>query len=306
MELDPQTEILPLIGSKEGIAHAPLALANPGDVVLIPDPGYPPYRSGALFAGAEPVAMPLLEENHFLPDLGGISQKAARRAKLLFLNYPNNPTAALATADCYAEAVALARDYGILIAQDAAYSEMCFDGERPVSFLSVPGAKEVGVEFHSLSKTYCMTGWRIGWALGPKPLVNACAALNSHSTQNPTTFAQVGAVEALVGPQKAVQELAAEYRRRRDFLYPAIAALPRVTCVKPAGAFYLFPNLGRYLTSKIPTTLELGRRLLDETGVAVVPGEGFGAPGYVRISFARPLEELKDGAERIAAFLAAL
>ena len=156
------------------------------------------------------------------------------------------------------------------------------------------------------SKSYCMTGWRIGWVLGPKPLVDACAALASHSTQNPTTFAQVGAVEALTGTQKPVQDLVAEYRRRRDFIHPAIAALPKVSCVPPSGGFYLFPNLGRHLSAKLPTTLELGRRLLEDKGVAIVPGEGFGAPGYVRLSFARPMEELEEGALRIADFLGGL
>jgi aspartate aminotransferase len=152
------------------------------------------------------------------------------------------------------------------------------------------------------SKSYCMTGWRIGWILGAKPLVDACAALVSHSTQCPTTFAQVGAVEALTGPQGLVDELAAEYRRRRDFVHPRIAGIPGVTCVQPGGGFYLFPNVGRYLGRSVPTTLDLAGLLLDEERVAVVAGEGFGAPGYLRLSFARSMDELREGTKRIAAF----
>jgi aspartate aminotransferase len=148
-----------------------------------------------------------------------------------------------------------------------------------------------------------MTGWRIGWILGPRALVDACIALFSHSTQCPTSFAQAGAVEALTGPQKFVQELLAEYRRRRDFLHPAVSAIPDVTCVEPGGGFYLFPNVGQYLSSQVPTTLALALRLLEQAGVATVPGEGFGAPGYLRISFARPLDELRDGVQSIAEFL---
>jgi aspartate aminotransferase len=156
------------------------------------------------------------------------------------------------------------------------------------------------------SKTYCMTGWRIGWLLGPRALAEACASLISHSTQCPATFAQVGAVEALTGPQKSVRDLTAEYRRRRDFLHPAVAALPNVSCALPGGGFYLFPNLGRYLSSQIPTTVDLAGRLLEQGGVAAVPGEGFGAPGFLRLSFARPQDELREGAARLASFLVQL
>jgi aspartate aminotransferase len=151
-----------------------------------------------------------------------------------------------------------------------------------------------------------MTGWRIGWILGPKPLVDACAALVSHSTQCPTTFAQVGAVEALTGPQSLVDDLAAEYRRRRDFIHPRIAGIPAITCVEPGGGFYLFPNVARYLGKPARTTLDLAGRLLDEERVAVVAGEGFGAPGYLRLSFARAMDELQEGTKRITAFFSRL
>ena len=167
-------------------------------------------------------------------------------------------------------------------------------------------AGERFVVLGTASKSYCMTGWRIGWILGPRTLVDACAALVSHSTQCPATFAQVGAVEALTGPQRFVQELVAEYQRRRDFIHPALAAIPGLSCVPPAGAFYAFPNVARYLSPRVPDTLSLSLRLLDQTRVAVVPGEGFGAPGYLRVSFARPMDELRDGVQRLTAFLAGL
>ncbi|MBI3312200.1 MAG: aminotransferase class I/II-fold pyridoxal phosphate-dependent enzyme, partial [Candidatus Omnitrophica bacterium] len=173
--LDPLTEILPLLGSKEGIAHLPLAVVNPGQTVLVPDPCYPPYRSGTIFAGAQVASMPLSAEDQFLPDFGAISQRAARHAALMFLNYPNNPTAALATEDCFNEAIQLAQEYRIIIAHDAAYSEIAFDGAKPLSFLQSPGAKEVGVEFHSPSKTYNMTGWRVGWVCGHATVISALA-----------------------------------------------------------------------------------------------------------------------------------
>ncbi|MBN1688398.1 MAG: aminotransferase class I/II-fold pyridoxal phosphate-dependent enzyme, partial [Candidatus Omnitrophica bacterium] len=166
VSLDPAKEVLPLIGSKEGIAHLPLAILNPGDVALIPDPGYPPYRSGTLFAGGEPFYMPLLESNHFLPDLSQIDKKILKKAKLMFLNYPNNPTSATATKEFFQQVVAFAREHKILIAQDAAYSEVGYEGYEAPSILEVEGAKEVTIEFHSLSKTYNMTGWRVGYAVG--------------------------------------------------------------------------------------------------------------------------------------------
>ena len=295
VELDPQTEILPLIGSKEGIAHAPLALANPGDAVLIPEPGYPPYRSGTLFAGAEPVAMPLLEENGFLPDLGAISQKAARRAKLIFLNYPNNPTAALATAEFYQEAIALAREYHILIAQDAAYAEMAFDDERPVSFLSLPGAKEVGVEFHSLSKTYSMTGWRIGWVAGHAQAVAALGQLKAHLDSGIFQAIQWAGIEALQGDQQPVQEAIATYQRRRDLLVDGLNALGW-SVVKPKATFYVW--------AKIPqggSSIAYATRLLEQASIVATPGVGFGphGEGYIRWALTVPEARIQEALERL-------
>ena len=293
--LDPQTEILPLIGSKEGIAHAPLALANPGDVVLIPDPGYPPYKSGALFAGAEPVTMPLLEENAFLPDLGGISQRAAQRAKLLFLNYPNNPTAALANADCYAEAITLARDYHMLIAQDAAYSEIAFDGERPVSFLSLPGAKDVGVEFHSLSKTYHMTGWRIGWVAGNAQAIAAIGQLKANVDSGIFQAVQWAGIEALQGDQRPLQEAVAMYQRRRDLLVDGLNALGW-SVAKPKATFYVWAKCPQGVAS-----IAFAKRLLDDVSLVVTPGVGFGpsGEGYIRWALTVPEPQMQEALDRL-------
>ena len=293
--LDPQTEILPLIGSKEGIAHAPLALANPGDVVLIPEPGYPPYRSGTLFAGAEPVAMPLVEENGFLPDLGGISQRAARRAKLLFLNYPNNPTATLANAAFYAEAIALAREYQFYIAQDAAYAEICFDGGHPVPFLSIPGAKETGVEFHSLSKTYNMTGWRIGWVAGNAQVIAAIGQLKANIDSGIFQAVQWAGIEALQGDQQPLQQAVATYQRRRDLLVDGLIALGWAV-TKPKATFYVWAKCPQNTTS-----IAYARRLLDEVSLVVTPGVGFGpsGEGYIRWALTVPEPQIQEALDRL-------
>jgi aspartate aminotransferase len=256
-------------------------------------------------AGARPIFVPAQEKDGFKVSARMISKATSPRTKAVVLNSPGNPTGMLIDPDELLVIGDMAQRRKFTLLYDDTYSQLVFDRPDPSALQTLRDS--VGdrlVIIGTTSKTYCMTGWRIGWVLGPPALVDACAALASHSTQSPTTFAQVGALEALTGPQKFVQGLVAEYRRRRDFLHPAIAALPRVTCVEPEGGFYLFPNLARYLTAEMPTTLELARRLLEEKGVAVVPGEGFGAPGYIRISFARSLEDLREGAKRIAAFLA--
>ena len=296
VSLDPETEILPLLGSKEGIGHAPLALANPGDVVLIPDPGYPPYHSGAILAGAEPVPMPLLEENGFFPDLGAISQKAARRAKLMFLNYPNNPTAATATTEQFQEAITLAKEYGIIVAHDAAYSEFGFDGEKPISFLQVPEAKSVGVEFHSLSKTYNMTGWRIGWVCGNAKQIAALAQLKSHLDSGIFQPVQWAGIEALTGDQSPLQQAVATYQQRRDLVVDGLAKAGwQVT--KPAATFYIW--------TKVPgqeSSMAFAARILKQAHVVLAPGVGFGraGEGYIRFSLTVPTERLQEAVTRLS------
>ena len=297
--LDPQTEILPLLGSKEGIAHLPLAVANSGDAVLVPDPCYPPYRSGTILAGAEVVPMPLLEEQHFFPDLGAISQKAARRAKVMFLNYPNNPTSAVATAEQFQEAVDFATSFGCAIAHDAAYSEVAFDGYQPSSFLQLPDAKAVGIEFHSLSKTYNMTGWRIGWACGKAALIAALGKLKSHVDSGIFQPVQWAGIAALDGDQEPMRKTMAIYQQRRDLLIDGLAHTGwRIT--KPVASLYIW--------TKVPTTessMAFAARVLEHAHVVLTPGVGFGpfGEGYIRMSLTVPTEQIQEAVARLGKVL---
>ena len=296
VSLDPHTEVLPLLGSKEGIAHLPLALADPGDVVLVPDPCYPPYRSGTILAGAEVVSMPLVEENRFFPDLGAISQKAARRAKILFLNYPNNPTAAVATAEQFQEAIDLAKSFGMVIAHDAAYSEIGFDGYRPASFLQLPDAKSVGVEFHSLSKTYNMTGWRIGWVCGNTAVIAALSQLKSNLDSGIFQPVQWAGIEALEGNQGALQEAVATYQTRRDLLIDGLAKVGW-QIPKPAASFYVWARVPGQESS-----MAFAARILKQSHVVITPGVGFGpsGEGYVRLSLTMPTERIEEAVTRLS------
>ena len=294
--LDPATEVLPLLGSKEGIAHFPLAIANPGDAVLVPDPCYPPYRSGTILAGAEVVSMPLLEENGFFPDLGGISQKAARRAKLMFLNYPNNPTAAVAATEQFQEAIELAKSFGFAVAHDAAYSEISFDGVKPASFLQLPEAKAVGVEFHSLSKTYNMTGWRVGFVCGNAKLIGALSQLKSNLDSGIFQPVQWAGIAALEGDQAILQEAIATYQQRRDVLIEGLGKsgwqIP-----KPVASFYVWARVPGQESS-----MAFATRVLKQSQVVLTPGVGFGpsGEGYVRLSLTSPTERIQEAVSRLA------
>jgi len=294
--LDPQTEILPLLGSKEGIAHFPLAVANPGDAVLVPDPCYPPYRSGTILAGADVVSMPLLEEDSFFPDLGAISQRAARRAKAMFLNYPNNPTAATATTEQFQEAIELAKSFQFSIAHDAAYSEVAFDGYRPISFLQLPEAKAVGVEFHSLSKTYNMTGWRIGWVCGNAALVAALGKLKGHLDSGIFAPIQWAGIAALDGDQEPLRQTVAMYQHRRDLLIEGLAK---------AGWNVAKPLASLYIWTRVPTkesSMAFAARVLEQAQVVLTPGVGFGpsGEGYLRMSLTVPTERLQEAVSRLS------
>lgn len=302
-----EDEVLVANGGKHALYAVCQMLLDRGDEVIIPSPHWPSFTETVRLAGARPILVQAQEKDGFQVTARLISKATSPRTKAVILNSPSNPTGAVIDPEDLLVIGDMAQRRRFTLLYDDTYARLAFGRTDPAVLQALKEA--VGERFVILgtaSKSYCMTGWRIGWVLGPKALVDACAALASHSTQNPTTFAQLGAVEALTGPQKAVQELVAEYRRRRDFIHPAIAAMPRVSCVQPAGGFYVFPNLGRYLSPAIPTTVELARRLLEDKGVAVVPGEGFGVPGHVRISFARPMEELREGTGRFAAFLSAL
>jgi LL-diaminopimelate aminotransferase len=297
VELDPQKEIVPLIGSKEGIAHISFCFTDPGDVNLVPDPGYPVYGIGTLFAGGVPQYMPLLKERRFLPDLQSVPVEAARRAKLLFLNYPNNPTGAVATREFFAEVVDFAREYNLLVCHDAAYNEIAFDDYRPVSFLEVPGGKDVAIEFGSLSKTFNMTGWRIGYAVGNSTAVEALYRFKTNVDSGLFQAIQYAGVEAFTNPQMGpfLERLRDLYRRRRDIV---------VRALQEAGWDLEAPKATFYIWAPVPagySSQEFVTYLLEETGVVVTPGRGFGkfGEGYFRIALTVNEERLQEAMERI-------
>ena len=295
VELDPDSEVVSLIGSKEGIAHFPLAFVDPGDVVLVPSPAYPVYGIATLFAGGEPYIMPLKEDNRFLPDLGSIPPRILERAKAMFINYPNNPTSATADKDFFSGVVEFAKANKIIVCHDAAYTEMAFDGYRPPSFLEVDGAKDVGIEFHSLSKTYNMTGWRIGFAVGNKDAVGGLGAIKTNIDSGAFQAVQWAAIKALTGPQDCVQEMRKTYEERRDVM---VAGLEEAgfKVNKPRATFYLWVKCPEGYSST-----DMTAKLLEQAGVVVTPGNGFGEPGegYFRIALTQSKERLQEAVERI-------
>ena len=300
-------EVAITIGGKQALYLACQALLDKGDEVVIPSPYWPTFAEAVSLAGGRPVLVPTDEKEGFKVTAKMIKKATGSRTKAVLINSPSNPTGAVIDPEELRAIAKMAVRRQFTVLYDDTYARLTFDGKG----LSVLGAvrEAAGDRFVILgtaSKSYCMTGWRIGWVMGPRALVDACTALISHSTQCPATFAQLGAVAALTGPQQFVADLLAEYQRRRDYIHPALAALPGVTCVAPAGGFYAFANVSGHLSKKAPDTLGLAMRLLEETRVAVVPGEGFGTPGYLRLSFARPMAELQDGVQRIAGFLAGL
>jgi LL-diaminopimelate aminotransferase len=294
--LDPVKEVVTLIGSKEGIAHFPLAFINPGDYALMTSPGYPVYFSGTLFAGVRSYFLPLRKENHFLPDLSQIPGEVARQAKVLFINYPNNPTAAVADRSFFEAVVAFAREHRIIVGHDAAYSEIAYDGYRPLSFLEVPGAKEVGLEFHSLSKTYNMTGWRIGFAVGNAQLIGGLSQVKSNIDSGAPQAIQWAGIEALEGPQACLEEIRDVYRKRRDLMVRGLRQVG-LSLDSPKASFYLWVEVPKGYTSAQTT-----RHLLQQAGIVTTPGNGFGEPGegYFRISLTVPQERLEEAVDRLS------
>jgi LL-diaminopimelate aminotransferase len=295
VDLDPGEEVVTLIGSKEGIAHIPLAFIDPGDVALVASPGYPVYHIGTQFAGGEPYFMDLLKENRFLPDLKAISPEIAQRAKMMFINYPNNPTAAVATKDFFESVVAFAAEYNVIVCHDAAYSEMAFDGYRPASFLEVQGAKSVGIEFHSLSKTYNMTGWRIGFAVGCADVISALGQVKSNIDSGAFQAVQIAGITALEGDQACVEEMRQTYAERRDILVAGLGSAG-FSVEKPPATFYLWVEVPQGYTSAGFASL-----LLTEAGIVTTPGNGFGAAGegYVRMALTVDRERIREAVKRI-------
>jgi LL-diaminopimelate aminotransferase len=299
LTFDPNTQVLPLIGSKEGIAHIHVAYVDPGDTVLVPDPGYPVYHSGTILAGGESIFMPLLAENDFLPDLDAIPNDVAGRAKLMFLNYPNNPTSATATEEFFSGVVAFAKKHEIVVAHDFPYSEITYDGYQAPSFLATPGALDVGVEFHSLSKTYNMTGWRIGWVVGNAGVVEAVGRVKSNIDSGIFNAIQKAGITALEGPQEIIGEMRAIYQRRRDLVVETLAGLG-LEVKAPRAAIYLWVRVPEGHTSASFATL-----VLEKAGVVISPGAAYGpsGEGYIRISLTVPDDRLKEALDRIAATL---
>lgn len=297
VKLDPGREACALIGSKEGIANFATAVVDPGDIVLIPDPGYPVYFSGCAFNGGEAYFMRLGKENGFLPDLAAIPPEIARRARLMWLNYPNNPTAATAEKDFLAEAARFCVRNEIILAHDFAYSEIAYEGYQAPSILEIPEARECAIEFHSLSKTYSMTGWRIGVAVGNEALVGALGRVKTNMDSGPFQAIQEAAIAALEGPDDKIRECCGIYKERRDLMVDAMGKLG-LSCQPPRATFYVWAEVPKGYTSA-----GLTERVLKEAGVVITPGSGFGkgGEGYVRFALTVSNERLKEAVERLKA-----
>ena len=294
--LDPEKEILPLIGSKEGIAHLPLAFLNPGDYSLVPDPCYPPYRGGTILAGGRVYPTPLLGSNDFLPDLKRIPSNIRRKARLIYFNYPNNPTSATAERGFYEELIAFADKNKIIAVSDLAYSEIAYDGYRPPSFLAVKGAKECGIELHSLSKTYNMTGWRIGWACGNADIISALAKVKSNIDSGIFSAIQLAGISALVGPQGHIRNICQMYQERRDVLISGLNSLGWPISA-PRATFYVWLKIPK----KRGGSIKFSRFLLDKANIVVTPGVGFGkyGEGYIRMVLTVSKERIEEAIERL-------
>ncbi len=295
VRLNPHTEVLSLIGSKEGIAHLPLAFVNPEDYTLVPSPGYPVYRVSTLFAGGIPYSMTLRKENGFLPDLSEIPKTVAERARILFINYPNNPTSATAERNFFEEVIAFARRYEIIVCHDAAYSEIAFDDYRPMSFMQADGAKEVGIEFHSLSKTFNMTGWRIGFAVGRAEIVSALGRVKTNVDSGVFQAIQEAGTVALNHFDTPLQEIIEIYARRRDILVKGLREIGLEVDL-PRATFYVWLQVPRGYTSAQFTSF-----LIEKAGIVVTPGNGFGeaGEGYIRMALTVDEKKLQEAIGRL-------
>ncbi|HZN44681.1 MAG TPA: LL-diaminopimelate aminotransferase [Nitrospiraceae bacterium] len=293
--LDAASEVLTLIGSKEGIGHIPLAFVDPGDVVLVPSPGYPVYPVGTSFSGGVSHFMPLTKQNGFLPDLQAIPKDVAKKAKLMWLNSPNNPTSVVMDKDYFKKVVEFAQSNHIIVCHDAAYSEIFYDGKRPVSFLEVDGAKDVGVEFHSLSKTYNMTGWRIGFVVGNKDVLAGLGKVKSNLDSGVFQAIQEAGITAINLDDSVTDGLRKIYQERRDVLVPGLQRL-ELEVDPPPAAFYVWVTVPKGYTSASFTA-----HLLEKAGIVTTPGNGFGAPGegYIRMTVTSSKERLAEAVDRI-------
>jgi len=295
VDIDPDTEVVALIGSKEGIAHTPLAFIDPGDVGLYTDPGYPVYPTSISFAGGTPYALPLYKENEFLPDLDSIPEDILSKAKLLFINYPNNPTTAIADEEFFKKLVDFAAKNNILICHDAAYTEIAYDGYKPPSFLQVEGAKDVGIEFHSLSKTFNMTGWRIGFVVGNKKAIGGIGKIKTNIDSGAFQAVQYAGIVALKNYTRGLDDRIKIFQERRDIFCKGL---------DEAGLKYHYPRATFYVWFEVPkglTSKEFSARLLSESGIVVTPGNGFGkyGEGYARVSTTFSTERIIQAVQRL-------
>jgi LL-diaminopimelate aminotransferase len=296
VSLDPDEEVLPLIGSKEGIAHIALCLIDPGDTALVPDPAYPVYAVTAMLAGGRLYHLPLIERNKFLPKLETIPQHINQKARLMWISYPNNPTAAIADLSFFNQVVEFARQHEIVVCHDGPYSEVAFDGYQPPSFMEAAGAREVGIEFHTLSKSYNMTGWRIGMAVGNATVIDALRRIKSNMDSGIPQAIQYAAIEALNGPDDCIQEHNRIYQRRRDLIIDVLQSI---------GVEAQPPKASLYIWAKVPegyTSVSFATELLETVGVVVTPGTGYGrnGEGYIRLSLTIPDAALVKGLSRLA------
>jgi len=295
VSLDPSSEVVTLIGSKEGIAHFPLAFVNPGDGVLVPDPGYPVYHIATMFAGGRSHFMPLLRENGFLPDLDRVPRPVLAKAKILFLNYPNNPTSAVADRKFYRKVLGFAEEHDLIVAHDVAYTEIYFDAKKPMSILELPGAKKRCIEFHSLSKTYNMTGWRIGFAVGNPELVAGIGKVKTNVDSGVFQAVQGAGIEALTSGDEITDAIRRTYRERRDILVPGLRALG-LDPVEPRATFYVWIPVPKGYTSA-----SFCSHLLEEAGIVTTPGNGFGksGEGYIRIALTKEKRRIREALSRM-------
>ena len=295
VDLDPEKEVLTLLGSKDGISHIPFAFIDNGDLALIPSPGYPVYRIMTYLAGGNPYIMPLMEENDFLPNIDNIPKGIAEKARIMFLNYPNNPTGACAPSEFYEKVIDFAKKYEVIVCHDAAYSEIYFDDQKPHSILEYDRKKEVSIEFHSLSKTYSMTGWRIGFVVGNKEVISALGRLKTNIDSGVFQAIQEAGIEALLGDQRCVDEIREIYRRRRDMLYEGLRSIG-LNLRKPLATFYLWVHVPKGFTSE-----SFCEYLIEKAGIVVTPGSGFGeeGEGYFRVSMTLDEGRISEGLRRL-------
>jgi len=301
VKLSSETEVLTLIGSKEGIAHVPFALANPGDVILVPSPGYPVYSSSSVLAGCVPYEMPLKKENAFLPDLNAIPKNILRKAKVIFISYPNNPTASTATYDFFEEVVAFAHRHNLIVCHDAAYLEITYNGYRAPSILEINGAIDVAIEFHSLSKTFNMTGWRLGFAVGNISALAAIGKFKTNLDSSATAFVQEAGAVALTGNFDCVKKTCAIFRERRDIMVKGLAA-SGWDVIASNATFYIWAEIPKF--AKTTDSRKFAVDVMEKTGVIITPGVGFGAygEGYVRFSLTAPTERIKKAIDRLKSY----